>query len=115
MKDTPRTNKAFLDGYTFCKEDMMPAVAFASQLETELTAAQEEIEMLNIRYGAAAMHHDNNMGEVMDQRDRLAEAVNAATILIAAKGRHNTMLAYNGLRDALQSLTNPNEPCTEQN
>jgi hypothetical protein len=38
------------------------------------------------------------------QRDRLAEAVNAATILIAAKGRHNTMLAYNGLRDALQSL-----------
>jgi hypothetical protein len=36
-------------------------------------------------------------------RDRLVEA---ATILIAAKGRHNTMLAYNGLRDALQSLTN---------
>jgi hypothetical protein len=42
---------------------------------------------------------------VTEQRDRLAEAVNAATILIAAKGRHNTMLAYNGLRDALQSLT----------
>jgi predicted DsbA family dithiol-disulfide isomerase len=43
--------------------------------------------------------------QVTEQRDRLAEAVNAATILIAAKGRHNTMLAYNGLRDALQSLT----------
>ena len=42
---------------------------------------------------------------VTKQRDRLAEAVNAATILIAAKGRHNTMLAYEGLRDALQSLT----------
>ena len=40
-----------------------------------------------------------------EQRDRLAEAVNAATILIAAKGRHNTMLAYEGLREALQSLT----------
>ena len=40
--DTPRTNKAFLDGYTFCKEDMMPAVAFASQLETELTAVTEQ-------------------------------------------------------------------------
>jgi hypothetical protein len=42
---------------------------------------------------------------VTEQRDRLAEAVNAATILIAAKGRHNTMLAYEGLRKALQSLT----------
>jgi hypothetical protein len=57
---------------------------FARQLERELTA-------------------------VTAQRDRLTEAVNAATILIAAKGRHNTMLAYNGLRDALQSLT-PNKP-----
>ena len=44
----------------------------------------------------------------LEQRDRLAESVNAATILIAAKGRHNTMLAYNGLREAVQSLT-PNE------
>jgi hypothetical protein len=35
------------------------------------------------------------------QRDKLAEAVNAATVLIAAKGRHNTMLAYEGLRSAL--------------
>jgi len=42
--DTPRTNKAFLDGYTFCKEDMMPAVAFASQLERELTAVTEQRE-----------------------------------------------------------------------
>jgi len=45
------------------------------------------------------------IARVRKQRDRLAEAVNAATILIAAKGRHNTMLAYEGLRDALQSLT----------
>ncbi len=43
--------------------------------------------------------------QAIEQRDRLAKAVNAATILIAAKGRHNTMLAYEGLRDALQSLT----------
>jgi hypothetical protein len=47
--------------------------------------------------------------ELTERLDRLAEAVNAATILIAAKGRHNTMLAYEGLRDALQSIT-PNEP-----
>ena len=43
------------------------------------------------------------------QRDRMAEVIKAASVLIAAKGRHNAMLAYNGLRNALQSLT-PNEP-----
>jgi len=48
---------------------------------------------------------ERELTAVTEQRDRLAEAVNAATVLIAAKGRHNTMLAYNGLRDALQSLT----------
>jgi hypothetical protein len=47
---TPRTNKAFLDGYTFCKEDMMPAVAFASQLETELTAVTEQRDQWKDKY-----------------------------------------------------------------
>jgi hypothetical protein len=42
--------------------------------------------------------------EAREQRDRLAETIDAATTLIAAKGRHNTMLAYEGLRKALQSL-----------
>jgi hypothetical protein len=51
---------------------------------------------------------EKGLATVTEQRDRLAEAVNAATILIAAKGRHNTMLAYNGLRDALHSRTNQN-------
>ena len=46
QSDTPRTDKAFLDGYTFCKEDMMPAVAFASQLERELTAVTEQRDRL---------------------------------------------------------------------
>jgi hypothetical protein len=30
--------------------------------------------------------------------------IKAATVLIAAKGRHNTMLAYQGLRDALAAV-----------
>ena len=46
------------------------------------------------------------------ERDRLAKVIESASVLIAAKGRHNTMLAYNGLRDALQSLT-PNQPKTK--
>jgi hypothetical protein len=45
---------------------------------------------------------------VTEQRDKLAEAVNAATVLIAAKGRHNTMLAYEGLRKALATTNQPN-------
>jgi hypothetical protein len=42
--------------------------------------------------------------ELREQRDRLAEVVKAATVLIAAKGRHNTMLAYQGLSEALAAV-----------
>jgi septal ring factor EnvC (AmiA/AmiB activator) len=82
------------------------------RLQTELTAARAEIEQLREanriisgREGEwiAKAHYEIDC--LREQRDRLAKAVNAATILIAAKGRHNTMLAYEGLRDALQSLT----------
>ena len=41
------------------------------------------------------------------ERDKLADVIKASTILIAAKGRHNTMLAYEGLRQALQSIIQP--------
>jgi len=58
---------------------------------------------------AATMRCVDALDEVTEQRDQLAEAVNAATILIAAKGRHHTMLAYEGLRDVLQPLTKPNQ------
>ena len=50
---------------------------------------------------AATMRCVDALDAVTEQRDRLAAAVNAATVLIAAKGRHNTMLAYEGLRSAL--------------
>jgi len=60
---TPRTNKAFLDGYTFCKEDMMPAVAFASQLERELTAARSEAT----HYEAVAQKATDNLIAVREE------------------------------------------------
>ena len=47
--------------------------------------------------------------ELVEQRDRLVKVIESASVLIAAKGRHNTMLAYDGLREALQSLTQPTE------
>jgi uncharacterized coiled-coil DUF342 family protein len=75
------------------------------ELERELTTVTEQRDAVTLRLG----NTQERMFDAERQRDRLAEAVNAATILIAAKGRHNTMLAYNGLRDALQSLTNQNE------
>ena len=50
---------------------------------------------------AATMRCVDALDAVTEQRDRLAAAVNAATVLIAAKGRHNTLLAYEGLRSAL--------------
>ena len=50
---------------------------------------------------AATMRCVDALDGVTEQRDRMAAAVNAATVLIAAKGRHNTLLAYEGLRSAL--------------
>lgn len=38
-----------------------------------------------------------------NERDEMREVIRAATVLIAAKGRHNTFLAY----DALKKLIEP--------
>jgi hypothetical protein len=82
-------------------------------LENQLTAALAEIDRLDVA-GIHTCHSEcqksncvlrRELTAVTEQRDRLAEVIEAATVLIAAKGRHNTMLAYDGLRDALQSLT----------
>jgi hypothetical protein len=47
---------------------------------------------------------ERELTAVTEQRDRLAEVVKAAIVLIAAKGRHNTMLAYQKLRDVLAAV-----------
>jgi hypothetical protein len=105
MNSTPETDDLARGNHVVPTE-------FAQQLERERDEAREEIEMLGIRYAAAEMHHETNMqavtkerDEAREQRDRLTEVIEAATVLIAAKGRHNTMLAYDGLRESLQSLT----------
>ena len=74
----PRTNKALLDGYTFCKEDMMPAVAFASQLERELAAVTEQrdeaLSDLEFRRDLFVLQ-EQQLNDVRAERDRLAEAI----------------------------------------
>jgi 3-keto-L-gulonate-6-phosphate decarboxylase len=47
---------------------------------------------------------ERELAAVTEQRDRLVDVINAATVLIAAKGRHNTMLAYKGLKEALAAV-----------
>jgi len=43
---TPETLRASLDGYTFCGEDLRPAIAFCENLERERNAALAEIEAM---------------------------------------------------------------------
>jgi hypothetical protein len=42
-----------------------------------------------------------SLDAICDRVEELEQVVRAATVLIAAKGRHNTLLAYQGLRTAL--------------
>ena len=37
-----------------------------------------------------------------NERDEMREVIRAATVLIAAKGRHNTFLAYQGLKKLIE-------------
>ena len=69
------------------------------------TFADGEYAPSHAEYYARLQDLERERDEARGQRDRLAEVIEAASVLIAAKGRHNTMLAYNGLRDALQSIT----------
>jgi hypothetical protein len=78
MSKTPLTDHYTKRLRNLCDDEFVP-IEFARKLERELSA-------------------------VTEQRDRLAEVIKAATVLIAAKGRHNTMLAYEGLKEALAAV-----------
>ena len=101
---TPETDAAWacFKGYM---EPLQDVQDLSRKLERERDEAREEAIRTRefMDYGFAKAQEE--LATVTAQRDRMAEAINAATILIAAKGRHNTMLAYEGLRATLQSLT----------
>lgn len=56
MRETPETDAAFRDGYTFCAEDMMPAVAFCANLECERDEARELVRELRDALELALEH-----------------------------------------------------------
>lgn len=113
MNNTPRTNEALAaiferDGELSEENAPEVLVKLCKVMERERDEALDQLRKAQVQND-----HNWQANEMAEQafreRDRLVEAVKAATVLIAAKGRHHTMLAYEGLRDALQSLTNQNK------
>lgn len=110
--ETPETNEAIaaiLDKDGYLSEDNAPEVLvkLSRTMERERDKYQEQADALVERLGSTQermIDAERERDEARVLADRLAEAVNTATVLIAAKGRHNTMLAYEGLRKALTAV-----------
>ena len=49
-----------------------------------------------------AARAENRLQAVEIERDEMREVIRAATVLIAAKGRHNTFLAYQALKKLIE-------------
>ena len=117
--ETTETDAFAIKFKTPCGEKYWVPVDIARKLERELAAVTEQRDELENKLKKSksyknVMKRDNaelrkqkdtELAEAREQRDRLAKVIESASVLIAAKGRHNTMLAYNGLRDAIQSIT----------
>lgn len=110
-RPTPRTDKAEYEVRLGRHRRMVVRPELARELELELADAHAEIATLRSdeqrliafskRDRKRADDLSDKLAQVVCERDRLTQVIEAATVLIAAKGRHNTMLAYEGLRDAL--------------
>jgi len=78
MTNTPETDElrddiwatSYVEGSDFAQ-----MFEHSRKLERERDEAREKIEMLGIRYAAAEIHHETNMQEVTEQRNRLAVAL----------------------------------------
>lgn len=95
------------------REHFQAAMAECQRLEQERDEAREQLRDALNQYGYAKQELFDARKERDELREKyrmhhaeaekLTEVIRAATVLIAAKGRHNTMLAYEGLRSALSS------------
>jgi shikimate kinase len=75
MTDTPETTiiPEIIDEP--CKAGCLNDMETIGYLAAEISRLRGKIKMLGIRYAAAEMHHETNMQEVIEERDRLAEAL----------------------------------------
>jgi len=111
MKDTPRTDTPRTDEW-LAEEKRNPRLSglgkwldYCKQLERELTAARAEIAELNEEYGTWWAQKSialDELKEVTEQRDRLAEALTKI-----ARGEPNWADCVVLAREALQSLNQP--------
>lgn len=63
------------------------AVEMAAQAENRLQAVESDLDAITLR-----------LGQTQERLIDAHEVIRAATVLIAAKGRHNTFLAYQALK-----------------
>jgi uncharacterized coiled-coil DUF342 family protein len=101
-RPTPETDEAIT--YFDDRCDTPVSTTFARKLEGERDEARETIATMEIRHTAVMLHTQSivdEANEIREQRDRLADACRN---LIDAKGRHNTEIAFNKMKDVFQSL-----------
>jgi uncharacterized coiled-coil DUF342 family protein len=85
-----RTDETAIDGFKL--------------IEHQRDEARETIASMEIRHAAVMLHTQtivDEANEIRDQRDKLTDACRN---LIDVKGRHNTEIAFNKMKDVFQSL-----------
>ena len=99
MSNTPETDA--------CQKlkDMIGDEYVSSDFARKLKRKRDEALNAFIMVVDEMVQVQSQLREAKREFDRLADVIKASTILITSKGRHNTMLAYEGLKLAFESLT----------
>ena len=91
--------------------DLPPPCSQCAEWRQLADDAINTLQITRKKYGIGDRHV---MREKNLEIEKLTEVIRAATVLIAAKGRHNTMLAYEGLCAALSPENADVEPPRER-
>ena len=74
LRPTPETDAAFRDGYTFCREDMRPAVEFCANFERERDEALALAKNYSERWTAECK---TLRGQIEAMREAIKEVFNS--------------------------------------
>ena len=105
MSETPRTDK-IRDKISNNRADLDDALNLSEEIETELTAAREELAGLKF----LAISSATEAGELRDQRDRLAEAGEKIIKHLNSTDEMMKVYSIRLMREALQSLNQNEKP-----